>query len=514
MPSKLPYATSAAKLQTGLAARDGRRRSKTKRLASAAAVAPRRRNDLLPKLQLVDRDPRLLIAPARNVREVEADHVRRVANAISTFGFTSPVLIDGEGRLVDGVVRVEAAKLLNLPTIPCIAVDALTASELKLLRIATNRLGENGGWQLEELRLKFEELIIDDAPIEISGFELTEIDGILAADASPPVEPGPLVPETEQPPVARSGDVLLMGSHRVICGDARDASTLYRLMQGDMARFVFTDQPYNVPIGGHVTGGAHREFAMASGEMSAAEFAAFNEAWIGQAMRYLVDGGVLATFIDWRGLGSVIQAAATALLAQINLIVWSKTNAGMGSLYRSQHELLPIYKKGDAPHVNNVDLGRKAGRSRTNVWTYPGASSLGSDARQGLQDHPTVKPVAMLADALLDLTHRGEVVLDPFLGSGSTLIAAEQTGRVCRGVEIDPCYVDLIARRYEAVTGTAAVLEATGETFADLAQRRRSEAQPDAPATAATPAIAATPATGPEPEGRVFRKRTRLTAAA
>ncbi len=509
MPSKLPYATSAVKLQTGLAARDVQRRSKMKHLA-AAAVAPRRRNDLLPKLRLVDRDPRSLIVPARNVRGLEAAHVREVANAISTFGFVSPALISADGQVVDGVVRVEAAKLLDLPTIACVVIDTLTPPELKHLRITINRLGEKGGWRLDDLRLELEELIIDDAPIDVSGFTLTEIDGILAVDEPAPVEPGPLTPEIGQPAVTRPGDVFLMGLHRVTCGDARDGATMEQLMRGEAARFVFTDQPYNVRVSGHVTGGDHREFAMASGEMSAAEFTAFNEAWIGQGVRYLIDGGVLATFIDWRGQASVTQAAAAAGLGQINLVVWGKTNAGMGSLYRSHHELLPLFKKGDAAHVNNVELGRKGGRSRTNMWTYPGASSLGSDARRGLQDHPTVKPVAMLADALLDLTHRGDIVLDPFLGSGSTLIAAERTGRVCRGVEIDPHYVDLIARRYGEVTGTAAILKETGETFAALAARRRDEA--GAATTNAAPITAAS-TTESVPNEPVFRKRTRLPAA-
>jgi DNA modification methylase len=235
-----------------------------------------------------------------------------------------------------------------------------------------------------------------------------------------------------------------------------------------------------VKIAGHVTGGAYREFAMASGEMSNEEFLGFNIDWIEPVAAYLCDGGVFASFIDWRGLPTVHSAAAQLGLAPLNLIVWAKTNAGMGSLYRSQHELLPLFKKGEAPHVNNVDLGKK-GRWRSNVWTYPGASSLGSDARRGLQDHPTVKPTAMLEDALLDLTNRGEIVLDPFLGSGSTLIAADKAGRVCRGVELDPLYVDVIIRRYEAVTSDTAVLTETGERFADLAARRAAEAmQPSA----------------------------------
>ena len=259
-------------------------------------------------------------------------------------------------------------------------------------------------------------------------------------------------------PIAKSGDVFALGRHRVACGDARDADLLARLMAGTEARLVLTDVPYNVPIRGHVSGKNHREFAMASGEMSAEEFLAFNQEWIEKVRPYLVEGGVFGTFIDWRGYPSV-HAAATALgLDPLNLVVWSKTNAGMGSLYRSAHELLPLYKKGRAAHLNNVELGRH-GRWRSNVWSYPGASSLGSDARQGLCVHPTVKPVAMLEDALLDLTHRGEVVLDPFLGSGSTVMAAEKAGRVCRGAEIDPLYVDVVLRRFEALNVKAVRVE-------------------------------------------------------
>jgi DNA modification methylase len=219
-------------------------------------------------------------------------------------------------------------------------------------------------------------------------------------------------------------------------------------VEGDVpARLVLTDEPYNVKIAGNVTGGAHREFAMASGEMTDAEFLAFNAAWMAAILPHLCDGGVCGTFIDWRGLSTVSAAAAKLGLKPLNLIVWAKTNAGMGSLYRSQHELLPLFKKGTVSYVNNVELGKR-GRWRSNVWTYPGASSLGSDARRGLKDHPTVKPTAMLEDALLDLSNRSDIVVDPFLGSGSTLIAADKTGRVCRGIELDPLYVDVIVRRY------------------------------------------------------------------
>jgi DNA modification methylase len=212
---------------------------------------------------------------------------------------------------------------------------------------------------------------------------------------------------------------------------------------------------------------------MANGEMNAEEFMAFNKAWMSAAMAYLVDGGLLATFIDWRSVEIVLACGRELDLALLNVIVWAKSNGGQGSLWRSQHELLPFFKKGSAPHVNNIELGRH-GRWRSNVWTYPGASSLGSDARRSLQDHPTV----MIEDAILDLSNRGDIVLDPFLGSGSTLIAADKAGRVCRGVEFDPLYVDVIIRRYEAATGEAAVLAETGEPFADVAARRAAEAMP------------------------------------
>ena len=466
--------TPADTLRTALLAKDKEARTKRAAFVEASSKEPPRRNDLLPLLHLVDRDPRALKAPLRNVRALEPAHVKEVANSIAVLGFVVPVVIDGTDNVLDGLVRVEAAKLHGLTSIPCVVANHLTPHERRLLRLAVNKLGEKGSWSLPELKLELEELIVLDVPIETTGFGQTEIDGILSDEDVQSLEQGPLAPAPGTPAVARRGDVFRLGPHWVSCGDAREGAVLHGLMAGNVARMVLTDEPYNVAIAGHVTGGSHREFAMASGEMTDAEFDHFNVDWIGAALPHLVDGGILATFIDWRGLGSVTAAALGLGLSQVNLVVWGKTNAGMGSLYRSQHELMPLFKVGRAAHVNNIDLGRK-GRHRTNLWSYPGASTLGSDARQGLQHHPTVKPTAMLMGALLDLTHRGETVLDPFLGSGSTLIAAEKTGRVCRGTEIDPLYVDVIARRYEQVTGRPAVLEGSGETFATVEQRRSSE---------------------------------------
>ena len=463
-----------------LKAKSRQRREGLERLQTAAhAHAPR--NDPLPDLDLVYVPLEDLRMPSREIRKLDPAHVREVASAISALGFCAPVLIGRDHTVIDGAVRVQAARQLGLGRVPCVRIEHLSETEQRVLRLAVNRLGEKGEWNLDELKIEFEELIFADAPVEVSGFTLDEIDHIVLGEGDEAIEEGPLAPEAGAIAVARIGDAFNLGPHRIICGSSIDPETLRRLTTGDPpARLILTDEPYNVPIAGHVTGGRHREFAMASGEMTDAEFLAFNEAWMAAVLPYLCDGGVFGSFIDWRGYPTVHSAGVKLGLKPINLVVWTKTNAGMGSLYRSQHELLPLFKNGSAPHVNNVDLGKR-GRWRSNVWTYPGASSLGSDARRGLEDHPTVKPTAMLEDALLDLSDRGHIVIDPFLGSGSTLMAAHKTGRACRGVELDPLYVDVIVRRFEAATGMAATLVETGETFQALtALRAREAAEPAA----------------------------------
>jgi DNA modification methylase len=503
-PSHDPFVEEPS-LEHQLQKKSRRRRKDLSELAKASAAAQKKRNDLLPKLELVSIRLDELRLPERKTRKCTPAHIREVIGSVSAFGFCVPILVGKGNLVVDGETCVEAAKGLGLATVPCIRIDHLTEVEQRTLRLAVNRLGEKGEWDLAELKIEFEELIIADAQIEISGFSLEQIDQIVLGDAIEGAEQGPLAPEPNAVPVARLGDIFRLGEHRIICGDATDPAVVARLMDGESpARLVLTDEPYNVPIARHVTGGKHREFLMASGEMSAAEFLAFNNAWMSATLPYLCDGGLFGTFIDWRGYPAVLDVASKLALNSINLIVWAKTNAGMGSLYRSQHELLPLFKKGDSPHVNNIDLGRK-GRWRSNVWTYPGASSFGSDARQGLEDHPTVKPVAMLVDALHDLTNRGDIVLDPFLGSGSMLIAAQKTGRICRGVELDPRYVDVILCRYKKETGESAVLDG-GETFDELAERRSRPARPR-PRPGLTAIVRA------KPETPKFRVRLSPTSA-
>lgn len=465
---------SATELTDDLRAKGRRRRETSRDLAGVEQRGRISRNDLLPELELVERHIDSLHAPKRKLRKLDPAHVRDVMSAIEGLGFADPILITSDGKVIDGVTRLEALRLLGQDRVPCVVSPYTSETDLRLLRLCLNRLAEKGTWDIEELRLEFEELVVLEAPIEISGFDLEQIDQILLDDDETYVEPGPVEPAPGAVATTRLGDVWCVGDHRLACGDARDDSVYVSLFEGgERARLVLTDQPFNVKISGHVTSGQHREFQMASGEMSDEEFQTFIQDWMRACLQHVIDGGLFATFVDWRCLLLTLQAALLHKLEQLNLVVWAKSNGGQGSLYRSGHELLPIWKFGKESHVNNIELG-KHGRWRSNVWTAPGASCFGSDAREGLKLHPTVKPIALLEDALLDLTRRGEIVLDPFLGSGTTMVAADRTGRVCRGIELDPLYCDVIVQRLQEVTGKDATLLETGEPFTAV-QRRRAE---------------------------------------
>jgi DNA modification methylase len=465
-----------------VAAKSRKRRQAQRALTEIDAHAPvRRRNDLAPRLKFVMTPTDRLKPASRQVRRRDATQKARVRASIERFGVCRPILVSADHTIVEGHGVWEVAKELGIAEIPCIVVDHLDANELRLLPIALNRISETGDWDPEILRIEFEELIVLGEDLVLTGFETVEIDTLLLGDTDD-VSDEEALPELRADAVSRAGDVWVLGDHRLIQGDARDPYAYVLIMsEGELARLVLTDEPFNVPNVGHVTGdGRHREFAMANGEMNAEEFMAFNKAWMSAAMAYLVDGGLLATFIDWRSVEIVLACGRELDLALLNVIVWAKSNGGQGSLWRSQHELLPFFKKGSAPHVNNIELGRH-GRWRSNVWTYPGASSLGSDAREGLAQHPTVKPRALLEDALLDVTNRGDIVLEPFAGSGSTLLAAEATGRLCRAIEIDGHYCDLTIRRWEQTTGCVARLAETGETFGEVQARRSDDRDAETP---------------------------------
>jgi DNA modification methylase len=392
---------------------------------------------------------------------------RKIAAFTRAYGPLRPILIDPAGRVVDGVALAQTLQEQGYEEVPVVVVHGRSPDELRLIRLGLNRLAEDAAWNKAALASEFRELLALSFDVELAGFDAVEIDMALAIEdetGSAEVEDAPPDPRAG-PTVAQPGDLWLLGEHRLVCGDARDPAALARLMGEDRARMVFTDPPYNVAIDGFVAGrGRHREFAMASGEMSEGEFVAFLTQALSAMTPHLVDGAILDVCMDWRHTAEVLAAIQAAGLTLMNLCVWAKTNAGMGTFYRSQHELVWIAKHGSAPHTNTFELGQK-GRSRSNLWTYRGMNAVGGERDELIKLHPTVKPAALVADAIKDVSSRGEIVLDPFLGSGTTLIAAERTGRRGYGLEFDPAYADVILRRYQAETGRMPILADTGERF-------------------------------------------------
>lgn len=390
---------------------------------------------------------------ARNARKHSKKQVRQIADSIREFGFTNPVLIDEDMTILAGHGRVEAAKLLGLETVPCLRLSEMTEAQKRAYVLADNKLALNAGWDddlLAEELGALQELQFD---VSLTGFSIPEVDALIEGLApEEPGDPADDAPAADGPPRCRPGDVWRLGPHRLVCGDALDPAVADLLMGEERARMVFTDPPYNVPIDGHVGGSGktkHREFAMASGEMSSPQFTAFLETAFRNLAVHSLDGAIHFVCMDWRHMTEVLAAGRDVYAELKNLIVWAKDNGGMGSFYRSRHELIFAFKVGTAPHVNAFELGQH-GRYRTNVWEYRGVNTLRAGRMEELAMHPTVKPVRMIADAIRDVSGRGEIVLDLFGGSGSTLIAAEKTGRRAFLCELDPVYCDRILRRWEA----------------------------------------------------------------
>jgi DNA modification methylase len=410
---------------------------------------------------------------ARNARRHSKKQIKQIADSIKRFGFTNPVLIGDDGEIIAGHGRVAAAKLIGMERVPTLLLSHLTEAERRAYVLADNKLALNAGWDQELLAIELQALVDLNFEVELTGFSLAEIDLTLdaARDADPDGAKAPedLIPPMDQTAVTRSGDLWILGRHKLICGDARRREDYERLLDGETADLIFADPPYNVPIDGHVCGLGrirHREFAMGVGEMNEDQFAAFLAETLGAAAGHCRDGAIAFVCMDWRHLGELLAAGRKVFSEVKNLCVWNKTNGGMGSFYRSKHELIGVFKVGDAPHMNTFGLG-DTGRYRTNVWDYPGISSLGAARDEALAMHPTVKPTALVADAIRDCSRRGDVVLDPFAGSGTTLIAAQICGRSARVIEYDPFYCDTIIRRFERLTGKRAVRTGDGAAFDD-----------------------------------------------
>jgi DNA modification methylase len=416
----------------------------------------------------------------RNPRTHSRKQIRQIADSIQEFGFCNPVLVDDNDQIIAGHGRVEAAKRLGMETVPTVRLSHLTEAQKRAYIIADNRLAELAHWDREILAIELQNLTAEDLDfdIEVVGFETGEIDVLIEelGDGDKLDDEADLIPPVDDkgPAVTRPGDLWTLGEHRLLCGDATKAEDCGYLLGRRKAQMVFTDPPYNVPIDDHVCGlGSvrHDDFAMAAGEMSETEFIRFLETVLGHMAAVSADGSLHFICMDWRHLFELLTAGRAVYSDFKNVCVWNKTNGGMGSLYRSKHELVLVFKKGAAPHINNVSLGRN-GRYRSNVWDYPGINALGRGREARLAMHPTVKPVALVADAIKDCSKRRGRILDPFAGSGTTLIAAERTGRRCAAMELEPRYVDVTIRRWQAVTGGEAVHAVTGTPFSDLAEAR------------------------------------------
>jgi DNA modification methylase len=417
-----------------------------------------------------------LIPDPDNPRKHGRAQISAIARSIEAFGFNAPILVDKNNKIVAGHGRYEAAKLLGLAKVPIVSLSHLTPTQAKAYLLADNQLTDRSTFDDNKLAIHLKELsdLVLDFDIEAIGFEPPEIDLRIQSLDSALEDADDRFELPTGPAVSRTGDLWLLGSHRLYCGNALDATSYDALSTGEKATAAITDVPYNVRIDGHVSGNGrtkHREFAMASGEMSEAEFTDFLNQTFQRICAYCRDGALIYSFMDWRHMSEILAAGRAANLDLLNLCVWAKTNGGMGSLYRSRHELVFVFKSGHDPHTNNIQLGR-FGRNRSNLWNAPGANSFArNSSKNQLESHPTVKPIALVADAILDCTHRNDIVLDPYVGSGTTILAAERTGRRCHAIEIDGRYVDTAIKRWEQLTKQEAK-DINGKTFAQTRSDR------------------------------------------
>lgn len=415
----------------------------------------------------------------RNAHTHSKKQIRQIANSIVRFGWTYPILVDESDNVIAGDGRLKASELLGLREVPVMVMAGLSEAERRALALADNKIAANAGWDRAGLAAELGELAAllpeCDIDIEITGFEPAEIDVLMGDLVDPEHDPLDELPPIAKTPVSRTGDLWQLNGHRLFCGDARETNHVRKLMGRDRATMVFADPPYNVRIASVQGRGRikHREFVAASGEMSRIEFTQFLVDGLSLAAEYSANGAIHFVFMDWRHATEILCAGEKVYAEHKNVIVWVKTNPGQGTFYKSAHELIFVFKNGDAPHVNNFELGQH-GRTRSNVWSYPGVNTFRAGRLDELALHPTVKPMALVADAMRDCSRRGDIVLDPFVGSGTTILAAERVGRHGYGLEIDPLYVDVAVRRWQAFTQRDAVLKATGQTFDEVTEARAS----------------------------------------
>ncbi|WP_170614897.1 DNA methyltransferase [Ruegeria sp. HKCCD7303] len=439
-----------------------------------------KKNDLLPELSIETVAINDLQQAKRNVRKQSNRQIAKCRASIKRYGLNRPILITADNEIIDGHAIVEAARQLGLTDLPCIRVADLTDLEVRGLRIALNQIQTTGEFDLPKLTLELACQLEFNTDLTDLGFEPPELDGLfetLPEEGSDPDLADQIASSIHSASsVTQVNDVWRAGTHLIACADMRNTELLSELLDGKVTDIVFADPPYNTKVNGHIRVGnsGFDEFAEASGEMSIEEFILFLIAFLKSVLSRLKPGGLIYCCMDWRHEWELHQAIQATGLELLNKCIWVKPNGGMGSFYRSRYETVFVLKQPGAPHTNNVQLGSN-GRYRTNVWEYAGATGGGADEADDFTLHPTVKPVRLVQDAILDASAVGQIVLDPFLGSGTTLLAAERTKRVCIGLEISAAYVDVAIRRWQGLTGNQATLLKTGQTFAERAAELAAE---------------------------------------
>jgi DNA modification methylase len=374
-----------------------------------------------------------------------------------------------DGSVVDGHLRLKAAKKLDMKEVPVVIADDLTETQIKAFRLIANQSANWAEWDDELLKLELEDLKNLNFDLDLTGFDLSEVERLLRNDKIEEDDYNEMPGGNEDiQTISKIGDLWILGEHRLLCGDSTKIEDVKKLMSEKIADMVFCDPPYNLRINNIVGLGSvhHEEFAMASGEMTEQEFIDFLILVFKNLLAVSKDGSIHYQCMDWKHIYEIMVAGRAVYTEFKQLCVWNKDTWGMGSFYRSKHELIFVFKIGTAKHTNNFELGQH-GRTRTNVWDYSGMNSYSGRDSDGelLKMHPTVKPVKLVADAILDCSLHGELILDLFGGSGTTLIACEETGRRCCMIELDPKYVNTIIRRWQKHTNQKAILESTGKTF-------------------------------------------------
>lgn len=431
---------------------------------------------------VVLRSPADLRPNPRNARVHSKRQIKQIERSMKATGFIGAIVVDEHMTILAGHARWEAAKRAGLERVPTLMAEGLSEPQKRMFVLADNKLGENSSWDRKILAGELIDLkdVLSSLNLELdlTGFEPAEADALFADFYDPETDPLDIPPPVPHTPVTRPGDMWHLGEHRILCGDARSPGDLDRLMGGTRAHMAILDPPYNDSVS-HVQGRGrikHPEFAFASGEMTSNEYIAFLAESLRNVVRVSRDGSPHYVFMDWRHIAELVTAARDIYGAFLNICVWTKSNPGQGSFYRSQHEMIGVFRVGKGSSLNNVQLGR-FGRNRSNVWAYPGVSGFAAGRLDLLKLHPTTKPIALIADAIRDCTKRNDLVLDTFLGSGSAILAAGKIGRHCYGIEYEPRYVDVAIVRWMNATKLEAV-HAGGQTFSEL-KASRSGAQAD-----------------------------------